>query len=68
MENSGAILLLLIYWVCSVNIDAQTPIGLKVSASHRGLALGASAHIRYLRGTADDGPYSTYGQFHLLGT
>jgi len=41
MENSGAILLLLIYWVCSVNIDAQTSIGLKVSASHRGLVLGA---------------------------
>jgi len=43
-----------------LNIDAQTPIGLKVSASHRGLVLGSSAHIRYLRSIVDDARYSTY--------
>jgi endo-1,4-beta-xylanase len=58
MLNSEVILLLLFYCVCNVIIHAQNPIGLKVSAFHRGLLLGSSAHIRYLRNIADDGQYS----------
>jgi len=60
MANSGVILLLFLFSISSLLIHAQNLIGLKVSASRRGLILGTAVAVRYLRANADDGRYSSY--------
>ncbi|UJR18881.1 hypothetical protein I4U23_022009 [Adineta vaga] len=60
MKNHKIILWLIVSLINSVIIYAQNPIGLKPSASGRGLILGAAVGIRYLRSNVDDGRYRSY--------
>ena len=54
------LLLFIFYLVSNASIHAQNPIGLRPSASGRGLILGTAVAIRYLRGNVDDGRYINY--------
>jgi endo-1,4-beta-xylanase len=55
---SWTIILLFVCLITNVTINAQNPVGLKVSAALRGFPIGTSATVNNLRNYVDNGEYN----------
>ncbi|UJR18153.1 hypothetical protein I4U23_005053 [Adineta vaga] len=60
MKNSTILFLFIFCFTKYVTIQGQNPIGLKVSASFRGLLLGTEATVAYLQRNPDQGQYNSH--------